>query len=68
MTQPGVSKRRGFRLFRYFSEIISELKKVVWLKPREVFYLTGIVLAVVIVTALVLGVLDYGFAKLFIGR
>ncbi|MDD5339601.1 MAG: preprotein translocase subunit SecE [Dehalococcoidales bacterium] len=64
MTQPSVQKKRGFFLFRYFSEIFNELKKVVWLSRREVAYLTGMVLIVVIITGIVLGGLDYGFTTL----
>jgi preprotein translocase SecE subunit len=65
MTQATTTKRKGFRLFNYFSEIINELKKVVWLKwPQEVLYLTGMVLIVTIVAGIVLGALDYGFSEL----
>jgi preprotein translocase subunit SecE len=65
MTQPATTKkRRGFRLFRSFGEIINELKKVVWLSRREVLYLTGMVLIVTIIAGIVLGALDYGFSQL----
>lgn len=46
------------------SDIISEMKKVTWLSRRELIYLTGLVLLVTIVMALLLGVLDFGFTKL----
>jgi preprotein translocase subunit SecE len=72
MTQPVVAKKKGFRLFNYFAEIINELKKVVWLSRRELIYLTGLVLIVTIITGIVLGVLDYGFSqlveKVFLGK
>ena len=58
------TRKKRFRLFTYFGEIISELKKVVWLSRRETAYLTGIVLLVVIVAAAFLGALDYGFTEL----
>jgi preprotein translocase subunit SecE len=64
MTQPVVAKKRGFRLFNYFAEIINELKKVVWLSRRELLYLTGLVLIVTVITGIVLGALDYGFSQL----
>jgi preprotein translocase subunit SecE len=48
----------------FFSDIISEMKKVTWLSRRELIYLTGLVLLVTIVMALILGVLDFGFTKL----
>jgi preprotein translocase SecE subunit len=72
MTQPAATKKKGFRLFNYFGEIINELKKVVWLTRRETAYLTGLVLLVTIVTGVVLGALDFGFSelvsKVFIGK
>ncbi len=65
------AKRSGSR-FRFISEIIAELKKVVWLTRREAAYLTVLVLIVTIAVGLLLGVIDYGFTnlvdKLFIGR
>jgi len=64
MTQQTAARKKGFRLFNYFGEIINELKKVVWLTRREIVYLTGLVLVVVIITGIVLGVLDYGFSEL----
>ena len=70
MTHP-TTKRSGSR-FRFISEIIAELKKVVWLTRREAAYLTALVLIVAIAVGLVLGAIDYGFTnlvdKLFIGR
>jgi len=72
MTQPVVAKKKGFRLFNYFTEIINELKKVVWLSRRELIYLTGLVLIVTIITGIILGALDYGFSqlveKVFLGK
>ena len=50
--------------FRLFGEIISELKKVVWLTRREAIYLTFLVLVVAITAGLILGLFDYGFARL----
>ncbi len=70
MTHPTV-KRSGSR-FRFISETIAELKKVVWLTRREAAYLAALVLIVAITVGLVLGAIDYGFTnlvdKLFIGR
>jgi preprotein translocase subunit SecE len=64
MTQPIALKKKGFFLANYFSEIINELKKVVWLTRRETVYLTGLVIIVVIATGILLGALDYGFSSL----
>ena len=65
------TKRSSLR-FRFISEIIAELKKVVWLTRREAAYLTVLVLIVAVAVGLVLGAIDYGFTnlvdKLFIGR
>jgi preprotein translocase subunit SecE len=70
MTHP-TAKRSGLR-FRFISETIAELKKVVWLTRREAAYLAALVLIVAITVGLVLGAIDYGFTnlvdKLFIGR
>jgi preprotein translocase subunit SecE len=72
MTHPTTTRRRGFRLFNYFSEIISELRKVVWLTRREAAYLTVLVLIVAISAGIVLGALDFGFSELvdriFVGK
>ncbi|NLE09737.1 MAG: preprotein translocase subunit SecE [Dehalococcoidales bacterium] len=48
----------------FFVDIISEMKKVTWLSRRELMYLTGLVILVTVVMALLLGVLDFGFTKL----
>ena len=65
------TKRSGSR-FRFISEIIAELRKVVWLTRREATYLTVLVLIVAIAVGLILGAIDFGFTnlvdKLFIGR
>jgi preprotein translocase subunit SecE len=72
MTQQAATKKRGFRLFNYISEIVNELKKVVWLTRRETAYLTGLVLLVTIITGIILGALDFGFSalvnKIFLGQ
>ena len=61
--QTAVVKKGGSR-FRIFGEIISELKKVVWLTRREALYLTSLVLVVAIVAGAVLGSVDFGFSSL----
>ncbi len=63
MTRAGVAKKSRFRL-RFFSSTIAELKKVVWPTRQEAIRLTILVLAVCIALAVVLGALDYGFARL----
>ena len=50
--------------FRYISETVNELKKVVWLTRQEAVYLTALVIIVSVVVGILLGGLDYGFAAL----
>ena len=57
-TQP--KKRR----FTFFSDIIGELKKVVWPTRQETIRLTLIVIGLCIVMGLILGAVDYGFSEL----
>ncbi len=65
MTQHTTAKR-GSR-FRFFGDVIAELKKVVWLTRREAAYLTFLVLVVAVTVGIILGTLDYGFSRLVDG-
>jgi len=58
------SSKRSRSRFRFFGDIIAELKKVVWLSRREAIYLTALVLIVAVTAGIVLGALDFGFAEL----
>ena len=62
-TPPATTKQSKSRL-RFFADIISELKKVVWLSRREALYLTTLVLVVAAVFGIILGFIDYGFTDL----
>jgi len=62
-TPPATAKRSKSRL-RFFADLISELKKVVWLSRREALYLTSLVLVVAAVAGVILGFIDYGFTDL----
>ncbi len=53
--------------FRFIGEIITELKKVVWLSRREVIYLSTLVLVISVAAGLALGAIDYGFSALVEG-
>ena len=66
-SKPARSAKKNPQRFRMFSDIIAELKKVVWLSRREVIYLTTIVLIATAAIGLILGVLDYGFSRLING-
>ena len=52
-------------VIRYLKETRAELKKVNWPSRREATNLTLIVIAVTTFMALLLGTIDYVFAKLF---
>ena len=64
MTYRSTTAKRSGPRFRFISETIAELKKVVWLTRREAAYLTALVLIVSVVVGLILGIIDYGFTKL----
>jgi preprotein translocase subunit SecE len=57
---------------RFIGEIITELKKVVWLSRREVIYLSTLVLVISVAAGIFLGAVDYGFSalveKVFVGH
>jgi preprotein translocase subunit SecE len=59
------------RRFTFFSDIVGELKKVVWPTRQETTRLTLIVIGLCVVMGLILGAVDYGFselvAKVFLG-
>jgi len=57
------TRKRGTR-FRFFGDIIGELRKVVWPTRQEAIRLTLMVLAVCIVVGLIMFGVDYGFARL----
>ncbi len=72
MTSQRAAAAKGGLRFKFISETMAELKKVVWLSRREVVYLTSLVLIVVIVVGAFLGLIDLAFAKLvntlFLGK
>jgi preprotein translocase subunit SecE len=56
---------KGFRKrFQFISDIINELKKVMWPSREELMRLTLMVLGVCLATAVVLGIVDYAFGRL----
>ncbi len=50
---------------RFFKDIISELKKVTWPTPKELIKYTGAVIAFILVTAVIVGLMDMGLSALF---
>jgi preprotein translocase subunit SecE len=49
----------------FLKEVQQELGKVVWPTRNQTIRLTGIVIAVSVVVAIYIGLLDAGFTKLF---
>ena len=58
-------KRRGGRLSKWFREMKSELKKVVWPTPKQTVNNTLITLAVMAVTAIVVWAIDQVGGQIF---
>jgi preprotein translocase subunit SecE len=57
--------RRGiiFRLINFVREVVAELRKVIWPTRRELITYTAVVIVFVSIMLTVVGLLDYGFAK-----
>lgn len=53
------------RLGKFFREVYGELKKVTWPTPKELVSFTATVLAFILLIAIMIGVLDFGFGKGF---
>ena len=50
--------------FRFFGEVVSELKKVTWPTRQETMRLTLLVIAISVAIGVALGILDLVFTKL----
>lgn len=50
--------------FKFFSEVIAELRKVSWLSRQELIRLGLMVIVVTVAAGIMLGLIDYGFSKL----
>ncbi|MBI4267546.1 MAG: preprotein translocase subunit SecE [Chloroflexi bacterium] len=59
-----VTTKRGKVRFKFISETIAELKKVIWLSRREAIYLTTLVLIISVAMGIILGIIDFGFTQL----
>jgi preprotein translocase subunit SecE len=57
----GTPGRSGLGLPRFATEIVSELRKVVWPTREDVVYLTVVVVVVTLILGAVLGAIDIGF-------
>lgn len=56
--------RKATGKFRFFGDVIAELKKVVWPTRQEAIRLTIMVLIVCIIIGIFLAGADYGFSRL----
>jgi preprotein translocase subunit SecE len=52
--------------FRFFADVVTELRKAHWPTRQEALRLSILVLAVCVVVGLILGALDLGFTRLFL--
>lgn len=57
-------KKKPGKVAKWFKDLKSEFKKVVWPSKATVINNTAVVLAVVVFSAVVVGLLDAGFLKL----
>ena len=64
MARQVATKIQGKQRFKFFSEIISELKKVVWPRRQDAMYLTTIVIIATAAVAIILSLIDRGFSEL----
>jgi len=64
LRQQGPPKSTGGRRFKFVGDTIAELRKVVWPTRQDATYLTTMVIAVTIVVALALWLVDFSFLKL----
>ncbi len=55
---------KNFSLIRYLRETRAELRKVTWPTREEAMRLTLVVIVTILVMAVILGLLDYIYAKL----
>ena len=63
-TDANAKPKLGKRISQAFKEMISELKKVTWLKGKAVLQSTLIVCVVVLVFLVILTAMDFGLGKL----
>lgn len=59
-----MARNQGESRFKFVGETIAELKKVTWPTRQEATYLSTIVIIATAVVALILWVIDFGFAEL----
>ena len=58
-------KKKPNRIVKWFKDLKSEVKKVVWPSRKKVFNNTFVVLVVLVIASVFVGGLDFGLLKLF---
>ena len=58
-------KKKPNRIVKWFKDLKSEFKKVVWPSRKNVFNNTFVVLVVLVIASVFVGGLDFGLLKLF---
>ncbi|MGN1481036.1 preprotein translocase subunit SecE [Porcipelethomonas sp.] len=58
-------KKKQGKIAKWFKDLKSEFKKVVWPTKKKVFNNTLVVLVVMVISSAFVGGLDYGLLKLF---
>lgn len=51
-------------LFKYFNEVVEEVKKVSWPTSKKTIEMTTLVIVVSVLLALYTGILDFAFSQL----
>jgi preprotein translocase subunit SecE len=64
MARTGKPQRRFAGVSRFFKEVRNEMKKVIWPNREELITNTSVVIIVSLVTAVFVGVVDFGFSLL----
>ena len=59
------SKKKYMKIIEYIKETKGELKHVNWPTRRQTFAFTGIVIAISLILAYLLGFFDYSFAQIW---
>lgn len=63
MAEKKANKRKfGARIKKYFRDTAGEFKKIVWPSRKSIVNNTVVVLVTVLVFAVIVGLLDFGFA------
>lgn len=58
-------KKKTNKVVKWFKDLKSEFKKVVWPSKKQVFNNTFVVLVTMVISSVFVGALDFGLLKLF---